>query len=153
MPGPGHVALTQRHPQDKEAGMQVTQCGWEPASWGSTAYKLLLCLAVPIGGPQTILSSAGQDAETWRCSWGHQRNHFRSRDPPERGHQVAVIMTSMCPFIRFPARSLRIIYHCAAEKACEARQLVCSRWVSAPTKQKLMNDSWEERQGIGQQLF
>lgn len=39
------------------------------------------------------------------------------------------------------------------KKACEARRLVCSPWVSAPTKQKLMNDGWGESRGIGQQLF
>lgn len=85
--------------------------------------------------------------------WDHQRNHFGPRDAPGHRRQVAVIMTSTCPFICFSARPWGIIYHCAAEKDCKARRLVCSRCVSAPTKQKLMNDGWGERQGIGQQLF
>lgn len=62
--GTGCVALTQHHPQDEETGMQVTRCRQDPTLQGSTAYKLLPRLAVPIRRPQTILPSAGQDTET-----------------------------------------------------------------------------------------
>lgn len=154
MTGPGSLALTQCHPQDKEAGMQVARCCWEPATWRSTAHKLLPCLSVLIKGPQNIFPSVGQDTEIWRCSWGHWGNHFRPRDPLECGLQVSVIWPQRVPSsVSLPGPCKLFYLSLCCRKSLQG-QTACLQPVSLRAHKAEINE-WRlgKRQGIGQQLF